>query len=201
MPVPRNARRLGKPTPADIAQPTAGSRRGRLLVGLAWGLIQVVIVCVLFFAGLLAAGYLSTDALSGRGANTLAPVGFCVGAGAGLWVNHRARNWLQRLRLRGLRTRGVVADAEVVKLGSEYTPNPTGAGFGTTRCTVLVSWRDPVTGSGWRGECRYRFWGRSRRLELACPPGARVPVYYPAGRPSRFIIDIPFAPTMADVLL
>ena len=61
---------------------------------------------------------------------------------------------------------------------------------------------DPVTGVSWKGERRYRFWGRgSKRLEAAFAYGAKVPVYYPPGRPSRFIIDVPFAPTMADFFL
>jgi hypothetical protein len=39
------------------------------------------------------------------------------------------------------------------------------------------------------------------RLEAAFTYGAKVPVYYPPGRPSRFVIDVPFAPTMADFFL
>jgi hypothetical protein len=29
-------------------------------------------------------------------------------------------------------------------------------------------------------------------------PGAQVPVVYPATHPNRFVIDVPYAPTMAD---
>lgn len=184
----------------EPAQPTANSRPKRVLIGLAWGLIQLVILAVLFFAGMLAAGYLSIDAFGGRGTNALVETGFTAGIVAAVVVNHSARSWLQRWRLRGLRFRGVAVKAEVVDLGRQYTASTRGPG--TTRYKVLVRWREPVTGVSWQGERRYRLWGRgSRRLEAACADGARIQLYYPPGRPSRFIIDIPFAPTMADFFL
>jgi hypothetical protein len=184
----------------EPARPTADSRRRRVLIGLAWGLVQLVILCALFFAGGVAAGYLELDVFSGRGANSLVLLGFAAGVAAALAVNHSARIWLQRWRLRRLRVHGVAVEAEVVHLGQHYTPASRGPG--TTRYAVRVRWTDPVTGGGWQGERKYRFTGRgSRRLEAACTYGAKVPVYYPPGRPSRFIIDIPFAPTMADFFL
>jgi hypothetical protein len=184
----------------ESAQPTANSRGKRLLIGLTWGLIQLVILCALFFAGGVAAGYLAIDVFSGRGTNTMVPAGFAVGVIAALVVNHSARIWLQRLRLRGLRVHGVAVEAEVVDLDREYTASTRGPG--STKYSALVRWTDPATGVSCQGEHRYRFSGQgSRRLETACAHGAKVPVYYPPGRPSRFIIDIPFAPSMADFFL
>jgi len=37
-------------------------------------------------------------------------------------------------------------------------------------------------------------------MEAACARGKQVGLYFPANHPARFVIDIPFAPTMADVL-
>jgi hypothetical protein len=183
--------------PAELAANSSGKRQ---LIGLVWGLTQLVILCVLFFAGGVAGGYLGTDVLSGHGTNGLVVTGFAVGVIAALAVNHNARIWLQRLRLRGLRARGVAVEAEVVNFNRSYTPSTRGPG--STRYVVLAGWTDPATGAGWQGERLYRFSGRgSRRLERACADGAKVPVYYPAGRPSRFIIDIPYAPTMADFFM
>lgn len=187
----------------EPSQTAANSRRRRLLIGLAWALIQLVILCALLFAGGVAAGYLAIDVFSGHGVNGVSsavPIGFAAGAITALVVNHSARIWLQRLRLRGLRAQGVAVPAEVVDLGRKYTASTRGPG--STRYIALVRWTDPATGVSWQGERRYRFSGRgSRRLEAACANGAKVPVYYPPGRPSRFIIDIPFAPTMADFFL
>jgi hypothetical protein len=49
------------------------------------------------------------------------------------------------------------------------------------------------------GERRYRFWGHGdRAFELLTERGTEVKVRYPAGRAQRFVVDIPYAPTMAD---
>jgi hypothetical protein len=184
----------------EPAQIDADSGGKRLLIGLAWGLIQVAILFVLLFAGGVAAGYLATDVFGGHGVNSTVLIGIAVGVIAGLVVDHRARPWLQRFRLRGLRLHGVSVQAEVVRLDRQYAAS--GRGPGATRYVVHVRWQDPATGVASQGERRYRFSGRgSRRLQAACADGAKVPVYYPPGRPSRFIIDIPFAPTMADFFL
>lgn len=184
----------------EPAQPTANSRRKRLLIGLAWSLIQLMILFALLFAGGVAAGYLAIDVFSGHGANSTALIGIAVGVIAALVVNHKARIWLQCSRLRGLRVQGVAVEAKVVDLDRKYAASSRGPG--STRYVALVRWTDPATGVSWQGERRYRFSGRgSNRLEAACADGAKVPVCYPPGRPSRFIIDIPFAPTMADFFL
>lgn len=184
----------------EPAELTANSSGKRQLIGLAWGLTQLVILAVLFLAGGVAGGFLATDVFSGHGANGLVLTGFGAGVIAALAVNHNARIWLQRLRLRRLRTRGVAVQAEVLDLSRRYTPSTRGPG--STRYMVRAGWTDPATGVSWQGERVFRFsgWG-SRRLERACADGAKVPVYYPPGRPSRFIIDIPFAPTMADFFM
>lgn len=181
------------------AQRTANSRGKRLLIGLAWGLIQLVILFALLYLGGVAAGYLATDVFGGHGVNPTVLLGIAVGVIAGLVVDHNARIWLQRFRLRGLHARGVAVEAGV-HLDKQYTYS--GRGPGTTRYIAQVRWTDPATGESWQGERRYRFSGRgSKRLEAICSARAKVPVYYPAGRPSRFVIDVPFAPTMADFFL
>jgi hypothetical protein len=178
----------------------ATSRRHRLLIGLAWGLAQLVILAGLVFAGAVAAGYLAVDVFSSHGVDSIVPAGLGAGAIGALAVNHSARGWLQRLRLRGLRVRGVAVEARAGALGYSYAAS--GRGPGTVRYIARVSWTDPGTGVSWRGERRYRFWGDdSKPLEAAFAIGAKVRVYYPAGRPSRFVIDVPFAPTMADLFL
>lgn len=183
-----------------MTQQITVSRGKRVLIGLAWGLGQLVILGVLFFCGLLAGGLLGVYVFGSQDVSGLVDLGFVAGIVAAIAVNHSARIWLQRLRLRGLRRRGTAVDATVVSLNGHYTSNPRG-GPGNTYCTVLVGWTDPVTGASWKGERLYRFWGSAPRgFRAACADGAKVGVYYPPGRPSRFVIDIPFAPTMADLV-
>jgi hypothetical protein len=48
-------------------------------------------------------------------------------------------------------------------------------------------------------ERRYRFRGRGdRAFEALTERGTEVNVHYPAGRAQRSVVDIPYAPTMAD---
>lgn len=184
----------------DAARPIVDSERKRVLIGLAWDLTQLALGVVLFFAGGVAAALLAVYVFSGHGIGLIVPVGFGTGVAIALVVNRSARIWLQRLRLRGLRAGGVTVKAEVTNLDREHTS--AGRRPGSTRYTVLVRWTDPATGRGCQGERRYRFTGKgSSGLESACAHGARVSVLYPPGRPSRFIIDIPFTPTMPDFFL
>jgi hypothetical protein len=119
------------------------------------------------------------------------------GIAAALVASHRARGWLMRLRLRGLRVRGVQANAVVVTCDWDMS---SGRGLAIARYTVLVRWVDPAAGVPRQGSRRYHFVGLgSPGFEAACPHGAIVPVLYPPSRPSRFIIDVPFAPVMADI--
>ena len=168
----------------------------RLLIGLLWGVTQIVIVFVLWYVCVVAAAYLG-QAITGSPMAALA--GMPVGAAAGVFVDHKARAWVQESRLRRLRAGGVSARGVVRKLDRVWQPS--GRGGGLTRYVAHVEWQDPVTGAHWQGERRYRFYDRgSRQLEAICANGAQVDLYYPTNRPSRFIIDVPFAPTMADVL-
>lgn len=172
--------------------------RRRVLIGLLWGLIQAAAVFVLLFAGAVAADFLNGSMAGGRPVSpSVVLTGLAAGVAAGLFVNHKARTWLQELRLRRLRGDGVSVQATVRGLDQMYVPYKIGA----TRYIAHVQWQDPATGAGWQGERRYRFFGRgSQRLEAICASGKSVSLYYPAHRPSRFIIDVPFAPTMADLV-
>lgn len=184
----------------DAARPIVDSGRKRQLIGLAWDLTQLAIGVVLFFTGGVVAALLAVYVFSGHGIGLVVPVGFGLGVTVALVVNHGVPSWLQRLRLRGLRTGGVRVKAEVTDLDRKHTA--AGLRPGSTRYTVLVRWTDPSTGRGCQGERRYRFMGKgSSGLESACAQRATVSVLYPPGRPSRFIIDIPFAPTMPDFFL
>lgn len=172
----------------------------RLLVSLLWGLLQAVVLSGMFFAGGVAAGYLSLWAShGGLVSSTNALLGLGTGAAAGLYVNRAARSWVLKARLRRLRARGVSATGTVYRLRRQWISGPKGGGV--TKYTAIVQWRDPVTGAHWQGERRYQcYFRRSRRLEAALADGAQVELFYPADRPSRFVINVPFAPTMADVL-
>lgn len=170
----------------------------RVLISLLWGLIQAATVFLVLFAGGVVAAYLDQGMADGRPVSSTAVlVGLAVGAAAGLFVNHKARIWLQEFRLRRLRADGVSVQAAVRRLDRQYIPYK----VGTTRYVAHVEWQDPATARRWQGERRYRFSGRgSRQLETICAPGEQVGLYYPAHRPARFVLDIPFAPAMADLV-
>lgn len=110
-------------------------------------------------------------------------------------ICHLARGWVQRLRLSRLRRTGAAATGHVIGRLDECAGNPRGPGM--IRYRVSVAWTDE---SGPQmGERRYRFWGRGNRaFEALTERGAEVGVRYPLGRPRLLIIDIPYAPTMAD---
>lgn len=183
--------------PGTPAQPVKDSRARRRLIGLAWALLRVVILVALFRAGAMLAAVLVTGAFGGHGAGPAAVVGILAGLAAALVASHRACGWLMRLRLRGLRVRGVTANAVVVKCDWDMSSS---RGLAIARYTVLVRWVDPAAGVPRQGSRRYHFVGLgSQRFEAACPHGAIVLVLYPPNRPSRFIIDVPFAPVMADI--
>lgn len=183
-----------------MTQQIAVSRGRRVLISLAWGLVQLVITATLFFFGGVAGGGLAVHVFDWRGLDTLLPLGFVAGVVIALWINHSARGWVRRLRLLGLRRQGTAVDATVLYLIGHYISNPR-AGPGIDTYVLAAQWTDPVTGATWEGQRTYRFRGRApRRFKAACADGAKVGVYYPPGRPSRFVIDIPFAPTMADLL-
>jgi hypothetical protein len=182
----------------ELAQTAVIPAGRRMLIGLLWGLVQAVILFVLLFAGGLAAARLD-QGIQGRAASSTAALfGVAVGVAAGLFVNHRARSWLLQHRLRRLRDGGVSVQATVLELDRQWFSSARGGSM--TRYVVHVQWEDPITGGWLCGERRYRFFGRDLRLGAMYARGARIGLYYPAHRPSRFVIDGPFAPTMADLL-
>jgi hypothetical protein len=154
-----------------------------LLIGVAWVLLRVVILV----AGVFAV----------KGTGPAATAGILAGTAAALVASCRARDWLMRMRLRRLRAKGVTAKAVVVKCDWDMS---IGCGLAIAKYAVLVRWVDPVTGVVRQGDRRYRFVGMgSERFRAACSHGAIVRVHYPPNRPSRFVIDVPFAPVMADI--
>jgi hypothetical protein len=184
--------------PSTPVRPVKDPRARRLLISLSWVILQAAILIALAYACAMTAALLAAGAFGGHGTGPAVTVGMLGGITAALVVNHRARGWLMRLRLGRLRVRGVQAKAVVVKCDWDMS---TGRGVAIARYTVLVRWVDPATGVPWQGDRGYRFAGLgSRRFEAACAHGAIVPVYYPPNRPSRFIIDVPFAPVMTDIV-
>ena len=183
--------------PSTPAQPVKDPRARRLLIGLTWVLLRVVILIALFRACAILAVLLVAGVFGGHGTGPAAAAGMLVGIAAALVASHRARDWLMRLRLRRLRVKGVKAKAVVVKCDWDMSSS---RGLAIAKYTVLVRWVDPATGVPRQGSRRYHFVGLgSQRFEAACSHGAIVPLLYPPNRPSRFIIDVPFAPVMADI--
>ena len=192
------------PTETPVQTVTVPGPR-RAITGLIWGLIQAVTVLAGVFAGGAAAAGLDQAATGRAAAPAAVLAGLATGAVAGLLTSGRARSWLQDLRLRRLRSAGsgaagsgaVSVRATIDRLDRPHRPARYGLRRG--RYVVHLSWLDPAAGVGFRGERHYRVAGRhAQRLEALCAGRAQVAVYYPARRPSRFVIDVPFVPTMAD---
>jgi hypothetical protein len=159
---------------------------------------MVLIVGILVFAGLLLGAVLLewVHHHSDGDQSWLVPVGGLAGAVLGISICHLARGWVQRLRLSRMRRAGITATGHVIARLDEYASNPRGPGMTVYR--VSVAWTDDEAGPQ-MGERRYRFWGRGNRaFEELTERGAEVQVSYPLGRPRRFVIAIPYAPTMAD---
>jgi hypothetical protein len=169
----------------------------RFGISLIWTVVMLVILGVVVSAGLLVGGELYEWLQHHGGGNQswLVPVGALCGAVLGISICHLARGWVQRLRLSRLRRAGVAAAGHVTARLDRYVSNPRGPGM--TLYQVSVAWTD---GSGPQtGERRYRFWGHGdRAFEALTERGTEVQVRHPSGRPLRFAIDIPYAPTMAD---
>jgi hypothetical protein len=175
-------------------------RRGaRFFISLAWGLVSLVVLCTLIVLGMIGGAFVGFDLIPHFGghqtAGTLA-VGAAAGATLGLVVGHRGRGWLQALRLRRLRREGVTVTATVRSCHRRYIASSRGPG--TSVYDLTVAWHDPSSGPEQRTR-QYRFWGHGDADFEACVHYlAEVKVSYPAGRPHRFIVEIPYAPTMAD---
>ena len=189
--------RLVPPPPRERRQMSRGRVLARLGIGLAWTLLQVIVFVAIAVAG----GLLGGLAALAVPAIFALPVilGFALGIAAGLVVCHQARMWLLRLRIRRLRSRGRQGRATVVWVDKQFVPS--GRGLDTTTYTVYVRWQDPASGEAHEYERQYRFWSAgSPALErLLHEPS--LPILYSPRHPSRFAIDIPFAPTMADLVL
>src|SRR5690606_22065228 len=118
--------------------------------------------------------------------------GLLAGLGALTLITYRARVWLHRIRLRRLRRSGASAVANVVWLAGD-TINPTMfEGY-----VVFVRWRD-LAGEHVGDRC-YRFRdGAPHDFLRRLGPKQMVVVRYPTARPHRFVIDVPYAPSIAD---
>jgi hypothetical protein len=170
----------------------------KFLVGLAWGLTTTAVFAALTFAGMVAGAYLGFELmpLLDGGRTNAGPIamGAAAGVTAGLVVGHRGRRWVQALLLRRLRRAGVAVTATVRDCRRRYIASSRGPG--TSIYTVTLAWP---------GELRtrdYRFWGRGDRdFEDCVRRGKELTVRFPAGRPHRFIVEIPYAPAMADLLV
>jgi hypothetical protein len=169
----------------------------RLAVSLVWVLTQIFILGAFWIGGGLvgALGSLVAPSIYALPVS----IGIVGGVLAALVVNHHARMWLLQFRLRRLRRQGQRVMASVVWVDEHMAASLRGPG--TMTYTVFLRWQDLVGGGDHEYERQYRFWaGRSRQLEgLVDEP--TVPVLYESSDPSRFAIDIPFAPTMADLIL
>lgn len=176
-------------------------RGARLVIGLIWAVLMLLILGATTFGGMVAGAWLGFDLLprytGGHDVPWLLLVGAVAGVAAGLTVGHRGRGWVQAWRLRRLRRRdGVTVAATVRSSTSQYLVNPRGGGV--TVYQVRIGWFDHLVGEQER-ERQYKFYGRGEpAFEELVRRGAQVSITYPAGRPDRFIIDIPYAPTMAD---
>lgn len=183
---------------AEALPAWAPDRNGlRFGIGLIWTVVMVVILAAGVFAGLLlGAGLYELVRPHSRGdLSVLVPLGGLAGTVLGISICHLARGWVQRLRLSRLRLTGVAATGRVTACLESYISNSRGPGM--TFYRVTVAWTDesgPHT-----GQRRYRFWGHGvRTFDVLTERGKEVQLRYPPGRPERFIIDIAYAPTMAD---
>jgi hypothetical protein len=168
----------------------------RVGIGLAWGVVMLAVFAGIVFGAMVGggyAGYVWAPRLDGG--HDIGPVlalAALAGIAAGIAVCHRARGWVQRLRLSRCDVR---TSARVVWRDRRFTASARGPGG--TRYTVYLSWRDPAGEQA--GERQYRFMGHGPQdFASRVAVDGTVPIRYPAGRPHRFIIDVPYAPTMAD---
>jgi uncharacterized protein DUF3592 len=178
------------------------TRARRTTITLIWALVQLIVCAALFFGCGIAVAAVTWIVLPflfhTQPSASGVLIGFGVGIVAAVWICHSARMWLLRLRLRRLRRHGTEATASVAELASTYQSNPRGPG--TTTYAVHLRWRD-ADGSIRNGERRYRFWGAGTpAFERACATRNQLIVRYDPRHPSGFVVDIPFAPTMADLI-
>lgn len=180
------------------------SRPAWVAVTVLWGAVQVLVVVGALFGGAVAGTAVTWEllpALTGVRSGVVGlPIGALAGLVTGFVVTHNARGWLRAARLRRLRRTGTRADARVVGLDRRYRVGARGGS--STTYTMVLRWTDP------RGthECarRFRFVGAFRTGDTGFATryatGRTVPVAYRPGRPARAVLDIPYAPVLADLL-
>lgn len=170
--------------------------RARRVVAVVWGIVQLVV----FAAGLAAGGvgglYLGLRVPTGPhqwGPLVGMVLGLLVGLVAALAILRGARVGLLRWRLWRLRRHGISAKATVVSV--ERRSRYYGRAGDITTYTVTVQW------GRHQGQRQYQFRGRaSDRFTEVCHHAAVVLVRHPPGAPDRFVLDIPFAPVMEDLV-
>jgi hypothetical protein len=173
----------------------AGRVLARLGIGLGWFVVQALILAACFVAGgeLGGLGYLvSPDYYAAPLA-----VGFIAGIVIGLCLNVHIPRWLFQQRVRHLRRAGVRTAASLDWVDQQMASS---RGTALRTYTVFVSW-PAADGQTHRLERQYRFWGSGWRQFEAAVAGATVPVLYEPARPAHAVLDVPFTPTVADLLL
>lgn len=186
--------RSAAPPPLDPPR-----HRRRAAINALWGLAQAPILLAIVGASLGLATVVGRDVATrviGRDATADAvPVGLAIGIAVGVYTISRLRDWLHRLRLGWLRRRGDRATAEAVWVIADPAP-----GLAVEAYLVLVRWRD-LAGEH-VGDRSYRFRVRPTDDFLTrLTDGRPVIVRYPTASPRRFVIDIPYAPSMADFFI
>jgi hypothetical protein len=190
----------GVPDPRPVPSRFSHEReQARLRISLLWLLVMLVVFAASVYGAALGGAYLGRHVLpqldGGRQVSAMPTIGAVLGALVAAIVCQRARSWLQRLRLWLLRGESISANATVVGLDSLYTKGS--RGNGNTLHIVHVKWRD-ATGEH-IGERQYKFYNHGPADFLTrMQRGAHLPIRYHPARPHRFIIDIPYAPRMAD---
>ncbi|GAA4212224.1 DUF3592 domain-containing protein [Actinocatenispora rupis] len=173
----------------------------RVAVTATWAGVLVALVAGALFGGMVAGAWVSWDLLPAllgvRPGVAGLPVGAAAGLAAGFTVGHRTRGWVRVLRLHLLRRNGTHADARVTRV--ERRHRHTARGGSTTAYTVVVGWVDR---DGAQGCVRhFRFLGDGDpRFPALLRTGATVRVAYRAGRAARAVLDVPYAPVLADLL-
>ena len=179
------------------------TNRERVTITLLWRLTQVVVFALLVLGCGVEGGAISRN-------STGVVIGSAIGVVVATWLCLSGRMWLLVVRLDRLRREGVEAQATVMtdrvytplgrRRGDLRYPNERSYGPAEIRYTVYLRWVDPRDGTLREGERRYRLTGSASARFERVMAGMRVTVRYDRRRPSRFVLDIPFAPSMADLI-
>ncbi|AEV85074.1 hypothetical protein ACWT_4050 [Actinoplanes sp. SE50] len=188
-----------EPVPPEKGRTGAWTRFG---ISAAWGVVMLAFFATSVLASMIGVGLLletpPLTGLAGFHTDELVEAAGVTSGIAAVMACRRARMWWLRARLRRLRRHGVCATAKVTNRELVQTVNPRGPDV--CQYTISVHWHEATAEHG--GQRRYRFFGSARDDFLKrTASGAAVTVYHPPGRPRRFLIDIPYAPTVADFFL